>query len=382
MFTPQKRIGFRFQIDPTAPRRVFGDEGKLRQVLINLLGNAVKFTNAGEVCLGCRLEGDGRWLFEVIDTGLGIPAEEQPYIFKPFHQGSGAQHQGGTGLGLAIAQRQVELLGGRLELQSERGIGSRFCFSIPLDSTVCAAGETSLQVERLAPGQCVRALVVDDCAGNRDVLGQMLANIGCEVSFAADAQEAFRIIHEEPPQIVFLDLLLSGLRGTEIARQLSAGSDGTAGHPPKIVMHSASALPEHREESIAAGCVEFLSKPIQCDKLYECLRTHLGVTFQYAEAEHAPADSALPELSRVTLPETLCARLAVAAELHSTTALKSALQELRELGPEAHLLAEHLRQLMRSYDMDEIQRVLARIVVPVPAASTAPASHGTPSCSS
>lgn len=372
----QKRIGFRFQIDPTTPRRVLGDEGKLRQVLINLLGNAVKFTNAGEVCLGCRPDDQGRWLFEVIDTGLGIPAEEQPDIFKPFHQGSGAQHQGGTGLGLAIAQRQVELLGGRLELQSERGIGSRFSFSIPLDQTACAANETLRHVERLATGQSVRALIVDDCAENRDVLGLLLANIGCDVSFAADGSEALRLAREQPPQIVFLDLLLSGRRGTEIARQML---DGTFGHQPKIVMHSASALPEHREESIAAGCVEFLSKPISCDKLYECLHTHLGVTFQYAEAENAPVDSALAELSRVMLPEVLCARLAVAAELHSTTALKSALQELRELGPEADLLAEHLRQLMRSYDMDEIQRVLARIVVPLSNPSSVASSHG---CSS
>jgi signal transduction histidine kinase/CheY-like chemotaxis protein len=372
----QKRIGFRFQIDQAAPRCVCGDEGKLRQVLINLLGNAVKFTNAGEVFLGFKPGRNGRWLFEVIDTGLGIPAEEQPDIFKPFHQGGGAQHQGGTGLGLAIAQRQVELLGGRLELQSERGIGSRFCFSIPLDQTSRAPGEISLQVERLAPGQFVRALVVDDCAGNRDVLGRMLANIGCEVSFAVDGHEALRLVSEWQPQIVFLDLLLPGLRGTEIACQLLSGSSD---HQPKIVMHSASALPEHREESLAAGCVEFLSKPIECEKLYECLRTHLGVKFQYAEAESIQVDSVLPELAHVNLREGLCARLAVAAELHSTTALKSALQELRGLGPDERQLAEHIRLLMRSYNMNEIQRLLARIIVPVSATSSATSSHGVPS---
>ncbi|HZI33307.1 MAG TPA: histidine kinase dimerization/phospho-acceptor domain-containing protein, partial [Candidatus Binatia bacterium] len=104
----QKRIGFRLDLPASQHLRVRGDEGKLRQVLINLVGNAVKFTSAGEVALRMVQEEDNRWLFEVFDTGLGIPSEEQSDIFKPFHQGRGAQHQGGTGLGLAIAQRQVE----------------------------------------------------------------------------------------------------------------------------------------------------------------------------------------------------------------------------------------------------------------------------------
>lgn len=353
----QKRIGFRLEMDATGPMRVRGDEGKLRQVLINLLGNAVKFTCSGEVYLHLKSKDQKTWLFEVIDTGLGIPAEEQSDVFKPFHQGSGARHQGGTGLGLAIARRQVELLGGRLELQSERGIGSRFFFEIPLDPATTAS-ESPREVIRLAEGFRVCALVVDDRQENCEVMGGLLAMIGCEVLYATSGEEAVEIVKEQKPDIVFLDLILPGLNGADTARQIIAESGWT-----KVVAHTASALAKHRDEALAVGCVDFLPKPVHCDKMFECLKRHLGVEFEYA--------SPLPENTstgwqgeRVTLPDELYSRLTVAAELHSTTALKAGLQDLRQLGPDAQKLAENIRHLMRSYDMDGILRLLVRAAAP------------------
>jgi signal transduction histidine kinase/CheY-like chemotaxis protein len=347
---------------------VRGDEGKLRQVLINLVGNAVKFTNVGEVCLRIQPTANERWRFEVVDTGLGIPDEERDDIFKPFHQGSGAQHQGGTGLGLAIARRQVELLGGKLELESERGIGSCFYFELPLVPATDAVEKVSSRVVRLAPGHTVRALVVDDNRENRDVLGRMLTAVGCEVLFAANGDEALQYFRAdgapasgapEPgqPAIVFLHLLLPGASGVETARNIVAEAKGRA---PKIVAHTASALPRHREEARAAGCVDFIAKPFEAEKLYECLERHLGVAFE-RETVDEPQTSAIIAAESVCLPEELSARLMVAAELHSTTALKSCLQELRGGSPEAERLAEEIRQLMRSYDMDSIQRLLMRV---------------------
>jgi len=353
----QKKINFRLDIPGGKYQRVRGDEGKLRQVLINLVGNAVKFTNAGEVALRMLPEPDHYWRFEVFDTGHGIPSEEHSEIFKPFHQGSGAQHLGGTGLGLAIAQRQVELLGGKLELKSERGIGSRFFFSIPLAESQLAMAEPTPQVVRLAVGHSVRALVVDDNRENREVLGRMLSSVGCDVSFATDAASALLAVRERQPALVLLDLLLPGVSGAEAARNIRAEFGPTA---PKLVAHTASVLALHREDAMAAGCVDFIAKPFECEQLYECLERHLGVKFE--RAERVVDDFNLntsPE--QVTLPEDLCARLMVAAELHSTTTLKAGLQELRQLGPEAERLADHIRLLMRSYDMDGIQRLLAQV---------------------
>ena len=359
----EKRIGFKLVVDQSAESWVRGDEGKLRQVLINLLGNAVKFTQAGEVYLHCGPQGPDSWRFEVCDTGLGIPEEEQTAIFEPFHQGSNAQHQGGTGLGLAIAQKQVALLGGTLALQSERGIGSRFYFQIPLPKAapIAPAQTAAPVVRRLKPGSEVRALVVDDGRENRQILARMLQSVGCEVSLASSGEEALRLARPTKYDIVFLDLVMPGKDGITTAAQLvSEACYGT----PKIVAHTASALPDHRCDALAAGCVDFLSKPIQATQVYECIRTHLGVEFDCEPQPRDPEASPVWRDKAFDLPSDLYARLTMAAELHSTTALKACLQELRQGNLEAKRLGEHIRYLMRSYDMDGILRLISQATVP------------------
>jgi signal transduction histidine kinase/ActR/RegA family two-component response regulator len=371
----QKRIGLRLVAEASRPVRVRGDEGKLRQILINLLGNAVKFTSAGEVHLSMRQEAADRWLFEVIDTGLGIPEEERSEIFKPFHQGRNAAHQGGTGLGLTIAQRQVELLGGKLELQSERGIGSRFYFQIPLSaaSTLEDSFLPALGQPRLKPGRRLCALVVDDRKENRDVLGGMLARAGCEVSFAESGQEALTVARRLQPEIIFLDLLMPGMDGAAAARVILG--DAACGRP-KIAAHSAAAVARSMEQAREAGCVAFLAKPIQAEQVYECLRVHLGAEFDYTGM--TPAPEVLPpwQSGQVGLPEDLHLRLTTAAELHSATTLKLCLQELRQLSPEGGLLAEHIRHLMRSYDMDGILRLICQVTTPALAKTSFSSHHG------
>lgn len=365
----QKGIGFRIDLGGHTRAPVRGDEGKLRQVLINLLGNAVKFTQRGSVFLGIRRESTDRWQFEVIDTGLGIPDIEQAEIFKPFHQGSGSQNHGGTGLGLAIAQRQVDLLGGRLEVQSSRGVGSRFHFTLPLADCTGLAGDLAPQIRRLSPGCTVRALVVDDHAENRKVLGGLLASIGCTVTVASTGEEAVEKTAAEPVDIVFLDLLLPDSSGEEIARRIL---EQPAATHPRIIAHTASALARHREDALAAGCVDFIAKPVSCDRLYECLKTHLGVEFEFDAAEEFAEELPSADSLRVALSDAFCARLSLAAELHSTTALKACLQELRQMGPDARVLAEHIRHLMRSYDMDGILRLLHRVTTPRTAGLSSP----------
>ena len=338
-------------------------------MLINLLGNAVKFTQRGSVFLGIRRESADRWQFEVIDTGLGIPDIEQAEIFKPFHQGSGSQNHGGTGLGLAIAQRQVDLLGGRLEVQSSRGVGSRFHFTLPLSDCSGLGEDRAPQIRRLSPGCSVRALVVDDHAENRKLLGGLLASIGCTVSVASTGEEAVEKALAEPVDIVFLDLLLPDSSGEEIARRIL--EQPTATHP-RIIVHTASALARHRDDALAAGCVDFIAKPVSCDRLYECLKTHLGVEFELDAAEEFAEELPSADSLRVALSDAFCARLSLAAELHSTTALKACLQELRQMGPDARVLAEHIRHLMRSYDMDGILRLLHRVTTPRTAGLSSP----------
>jgi signal transduction histidine kinase/CheY-like chemotaxis protein len=369
----RKRIGFRTIFEGTGESIVCGDEGKLRQILINLLGNAVKFTNAGEVCLRCQQVMANDWLFEVIDTGHGIPTEEREHIFKPFHQGSNAQHLGGTGLGLAIAQRQVELIGGRLDLQSERGMGSRFFFQIPLPRAEHYEPPVdALMVRRLKPGVRLVALVVDDRRENTDILAQMLLRVGCEVFVAASGGETLRLAREKSPQIIFLDLRLPDMEGIEVARSLLSEMAGRM----KIIAHTAAAVAHYREGAQRAGCVGFLVKPIRAEQVYECLRTHLGAEFEYAAPPVDAEVSAEWDAGQLELSDELYARLATAAELHSTTALKACLLELRQLGPEAGKLAEHIRQLMRSYDMDGILHLILRASTPAHSPADISTAHG------
>jgi signal transduction histidine kinase/DNA-binding NarL/FixJ family response regulator len=370
----QKRIGFRLNLGTSRPCHAKGDEGKLRQALINLLGNSVKFTYSGEVCLTFKALGEDRWRFEVIDTGLGIPEEEQAEIFKPFYQCRTAQHQGGTGLGLAIAQRQVELLGGRLELESRRGVGSRFYFDLTLPAAKSSGVAITPRVLHLKPGCQVRAMVVDDHVENARILGQMLSQIGCEVILAHDAAEAATAALQFHPQIAFIDLLMPGIDGATLARDL-LNAPQTSGI--KIVAHSAAALAEFRETAREAGCLHFLAKPIHAEEVYDCLHKYLGVEFERAQAQsEIREDWSDWNAPPVPLPHDLCSRITTAAELHSSTALKLCLQELRELGPDAALLAEHIRHFMRSYDMDSIVHLISVAANPVFAERACGTSHG------
>jgi signal transduction histidine kinase/CheY-like chemotaxis protein len=359
----RKQLGFRLDLEATVAGWVLGDESKLRQVLINLCGNAVKFTEMGEVALRIEKRPTGRWLFSVADTGPGIAGEDLCRIFEPFHQGERGQQPGGTGLGLAIAKKQVELLGGELLVESTMGIGSRFHFEIPMEASVGAETEQTA-IRRLEPGSRIRVLVVDDYEPSRQAFVGVLKSVGCDVSQAADGVSAIRAAHGERPDLVLLDLLMPGLSMVETVRGLRS----VLGEGLKIIAHTASNASACRGAAMEAGCNAFLWKPFRFEELFGLMQDLLGVRFEEQPSTPAFMTEAepLPSLEgvRVEVPEALAARLSVAAELHSATALKSVLTELRCLGPGASLLAEHIRSRMRAYDMSGIQRILSETVAP------------------
>jgi signal transduction histidine kinase/DNA-binding response OmpR family regulator len=369
MFQPpceEKRIGLRVAgVDGRRSLLLLGDEGKLRQVLINLLGNAVKFTERGSVTLRIAEVSPERWRFEVADTGPGISEDLQRRIFDPFQQGPNAGGLGGTGLGLAIARRQVELLGGRLEVDSEPGRGSRFHFTLRMP--VVHGQETPApEIERLASGYEVRAAVVDDIRENREVLSTMLAMIGCEIVLAENGRQAVEVVRASRPDIVFMDMRLPEMDGLEATRRI-VEEFGPAGI--NVVATSASALDHERNRYLEAGCDDFVAKPFRAERIYACLKTLLQVEF----VERAPApqerQSEAIDLAQLALPEDLSTRLVMAAELHSATALKNCLVEVERLGPHGRRLAGHLRGFLASYDMEMIQRIVAQVPV---AESTTP----------
>ncbi len=360
---------------------VHGAEGKLREVLINLLGNAIKFTNAGGVVLRVsesteqrdgRMEGEeekegsltfhvSRFTFEVIDTGVGIPPEEQAKIFEPFTQSEAGIKKGGTGLGLTIAQRYIELMGGELDLESEPGMGSCFFFTIPLppatSGTVVELSQWS-RVTRLATGYHVKALICDDTKINRDVLAKMLKELGVEVVEAENGQQAVKMTSAHQPDIVFLDIRMPVMDGLEAARQILSqfGKDRL-----KIVAVSASALQHEHQTYLDAGFDDFVSKPFRFERVCECMATLLGVEFERGEPKIQPQTSEVLKTSEVSLPAELLEGLKTAAEFHRVTKLESLLNEVDALGPAEHQLAERLREMIRNYDIDEVLNVLSEI---------------------
>ena len=345
--------GLSWQVEQAGDHwQVHGDEGKLRQVLVNLLGNAVKFTEEGEVVLRVRAQEDGGYYFEVEDTGPGIEPQQQAVLFKPFQQGELGARQGGTGLGLSIARRHVDLMGGRLQLESVPGQGARFFFALPLSSAqgpVVGAAETRYgQVVRLAAGWALQVLIADDVATNREILVRMLERIGVQVRQVDSGAAALEAVAQEVPDLVFLDIRMPGMDGVEALQRLRH----TYGDLP-VVAISASVLAHERQHYLHSGFDGFVDKPFRFEALYACLEQVLGVEYHYA----APEEEASVRLA-IELPADLVQRCTEAAQFYRVTELRRFLEEVEALGEGGRGLAQRLRERVQAYDMESVIALL------------------------
>ncbi len=287
LFTAQARakgLGLNAQVDPLVPALLAGDAGRLRQVLLNLLGNALKFTAQGEVEIAVSLveeSAEGALVrVAVRDTGIGIAPEAQAAMFEPFTQAdaSTTRRYGGTGLGLAIARRLVEAMGGQIGVESAPGQGSTFWLTLRLPRLAEAAAEgppTSPQLDPAAPvavgaadGPRGRVLVVEDNAINRMVAVGLLQDLGCAVATAEDGRQAVEAVRREDYDLVLMDLHMPELDGFAAAaaiRQLERAAG--RGRHTAIVALTADALAGDAEKSLAAGMDGHLSKPATRERL-------------------------------------------------------------------------------------------------------------------
>jgi PAS domain S-box-containing protein len=360
----QKGIALKVECQPDLPSRVRGDERKLRQVLINLLGNAVKFTREGEVRLRVRVSACGarqrEYSIDVFDTGDGMSAEEQAEIFQPFQQGPAGLRCGGTGLGLAITKRLIELMGGCLSVDSAPGTGSRFYFALQLtvsSQDASAGAPLAASTSRLATGHHLTALVVDDIQANRQVLALLLNHIGCQVRVAANGNDALALMEQALPDVVFLDIMMPAPNGVETARLIRARFGGGI----RIVATSASVLVHEQERFLSEGFDDVVAKPISFERLHQCISSLTSVSF-HQEVDPAPvAEAATPTWESIGLPAELRSRLANAAELYSVTELRQQIDEVERLGPEAAALAQRLRAHVHHYDMNGVLSLLGGI---------------------
>jgi signal transduction histidine kinase/ActR/RegA family two-component response regulator len=258
------------EIDADVPSAVLTDSRRLRQVLLNLVGNAIKFTRRGTVRIVIRRRDSARLVFDIVDTGVGIAAADQARLFQPFAQVdvSRARTHGGVGLGLAISRHLVGLLGGEIGVDSEPGRGSTFTFTIAapatsLDEGLRAAGTT----DAAAKTDALRCLIVEDNAVNRTVLELMMRRLGLEAESVEDGTAALARLAVGGVDVVLLDVQMPGVDGLEVTRRLVAG-----GAPrPWIIAVTAHALPDEERAARAVGVDDYLTKPVRLEALQRAL---------------------------------------------------------------------------------------------------------------
>jgi signal transduction histidine kinase/ligand-binding sensor domain-containing protein/CheY-like chemotaxis protein len=340
----EKGLRLRFERAAGVPGNVLVDQLKLREVLLNLLGNALKFTNQGEVALRVSQstpasEDSCRLTFEVADTGSGIAPEELATVFEAFVQArQGRGQPEGTGLGLTISDHYVKLMGGVLRLESEAGHGTTASFTVPVR---VAAGAPPPEPRRrtavAAPGQAAyRILAADDGRAARQLIRRLLEPLGFEVREARDGNEAVAAWYEWRPHLIWMDMRMPGVDGCEAARRIRAGRDGRSA---VIIAVTASGSEEQRAAAREAGCDDFLCKPFDEADLVDLLHKHLGVRFTYSEEQAGATPTgggaeAVPT-ALASLPASLLVPLHGALAELDTAAVRRALEAIGAYNAEA-----------------------------------------------
>ncbi|HBE17036.1 MAG TPA: hypothetical protein DEG17_19130 [Cyanobacteria bacterium UBA11149] len=374
-----KGIQLIFNCDLDIPKYVFADESKLRQILINLLSNSIKFTEEGKVTLrvflGNSTEVDSNKElinFEVEDTGYGIKPEELKTLFDTFVQTETGRHsQEGTGLGLAISQKFAQLMGGKITVSSTFGKGTIFRFDIPVEiakSSEIKSTQPTSRVIHIAPNQpTYRILVVDDRWENRQVLSKLLRAVGFQVKEAVNGEEAVTISENWQPHLIWMDMRMPVMNGYEATQRIKATQQDII-----IIALTASAFEEERSQILAHGCNDYLRKPFQESVIFAKMAQYLGVEYIYdpqiiktqsleilqTDKEEIPTEgSLLLEISQMPLEWV--------AQLHQTANqlnVKRTLKLIQQIPPEYSQLAIALTNWVNGFHFDEISNLTQTIL--------------------
>ncbi|MGL5881175.1 MAG: ATP-binding protein [Xenococcaceae cyanobacterium] len=376
----KKQLFLQFEIAEDIPQYINSDRAKLRQILINLLGNAIKFTDSGGVTLGVQIVdrtkatidneqltiNHRRLLFEIKDTGRGIAREEMHKLFKPFMQtASGLQSEGGTGLGLAISRRFVQLMGGDISINSSLNKGSNFCFEIAtnvVESSQIKQPAVKKRVIAIAPEQpTYRILVVDDRLENRNLLKQLLDRVGFETQIATNGLEAINIWQKWQPHFIWMDMRMPVMDGYEATRKIKAYPQGKK---TAIVAITASAFEKQKENILAAGCDDSIAKPFQEQTIFEIMAKYLGVSYLYEEkyssdriSNSSDRKTALRSEDLKIMPEQWRQSLYQAAMQVDGEWLDRLIAQIPESD---RAIATKLTEMNRNYSFDEIMELMEK----------------------
>lgn len=365
----EKCLDLELVLESDVPRLIVSDRTKLRQVLINLIGNAIKFTNEGGVSLRVRsIIGNGEdtnYLlhFEVEDTGVGIASDELNNIFQPFVQSeAGFAAPEGTGLGLTISRKYIQLLGGDISVKSQLGWGTTFQFQIPVTLTETARRESnspSRRVTKIAPDQPrYRILVVDDKPSNRELLLQMLCQVGFEVQEAENGLEAIEIWQYFEPHLIFMDMRMPVMDGYEVTQKIKATLKDKTG---VIIAITASAFEEEKAKILSVGCDDIIYKPFLNTTIFEKITQHLGVQFVYVTDINGSNQADTPvDLAAAlkNIPNSLLNQLESAAIVLDEKAIYHAINKIE---PQETDIVKMFKMYAENFDYDKIVEAIAQI---------------------
>ena len=341
--------------------------------MVNLLGNAIKFTTTGKVVLELEKKPDNYFKFMVIDTGPGIPKEDQAKILEPFQQSESGLLKGGTGLGLSLSKELVNLMGGKLSLESKEGEGSRFFFTMKLPPAASPVPQRSKRENEgdwsLLKKGSIKALVVDDIEVNRRLLSDILQSAGIEVNEAENGKEAISQTEKYNPDIIFMDIRMPVMDGKEAAIEINKKFNS---NPIKIVAITASVFNHEKKENFTQIFDDYISKPFRIERIYECLQSLLGVEFK---REVKPQENKIQnfdnnnistqeiDYSQITIPVQLFFKIKDIIEEGDITLLKNELAQLCLLGNNGKLLHKKLVPLAERDDWEEFLTTLERVKI-------------------
>ena len=381
----RKNLQFNLTIAPNVPEIISADQRKMRQILINLLGNAIKFTDCGQVNLRvntvCTETIANGIYFEVEDTGQGIATHELSQVFEAFMQtASGRNAQTGTGLGLSISRQLSLLMGGDLTVSSELGVGSNFRLTLPLELPLQLALEllkgtdrtsnvSTRRVTGLAPNQPTRRiLIADDALENRELLAQLLNTLGFEIREVGNGQAAILLAEQWHPHLILMDLRMPDMDGIATMRYLrdqeaSLLATNSSIAALKILAISASIFEADIDLDLLqrSGFDGFLGKPFQIGTLLETIAAQLGVTYTYMEAVEPQLIEPL-DLSQqiLALPTAWRSQLYTAA---TALNLEPCMALLEELGPDQGTIAKALTDLVDNFRFDTLMEMMGDDVI-------------------
>jgi signal transduction histidine kinase/CheY-like chemotaxis protein len=364
----QKHLGFTFSIDGTIPNGIGTDPVRLRQVLYNLIGNAIKFTDTGEVSVRVQRIVD-QIRFEIRDTGKGIPEKDFPNLFKPFYQASNNDRASqGVGLGLYISKRIIGLLGGTLHVRSSTGSGSTFWFDLPVHEV--SIPQTEARVGRIYgyEGARRKLLVVDDEETSRNFLKELLENVGFRVTEALSGKFALNLVHRERFDALISDIRMSDTDGHSMCREIRADLKL---RDLVLIACSASVYEDDRHKAISSGFDDFLPKPVREGELFSALGLHLDLRWiRHPETTNAAGDSELPfantqeaidePLSEpVPTPEEI-QQLILSAQRGDVMALRTQIDRLGTSDVAYRIFCQRLKLIAAEFRMGAIQTLLQR----------------------